>query len=77
MFTQSCYIKRNNKHLRKELERIGYKLNHGKVWGKYLACFKPESSNECMCVASPEWDMENMPDFDNAVNCGDNEGLLS
>ena len=54
MFTQNCYIKKNTKYLRDRLSSFGYKLNHGKAWGKYLACFKIKDTEECRFVATPE-----------------------
>lgn len=76
MFTQNCYIKKNTKYLRDRLSSFGYKLNHGKAWGKYLACFKIKDTEECRFVATPEYDLKNMPDFKNAVDCGTNEELF-
>lgn len=76
MFIQSCYIKKNTKELREKLKSLGYKLNHGKAWGKYLACFKTEDTNECKFVASPDYDLKNMPNFTNSINCGENEDLF-
>jgi len=76
MFIQNCFIRKNTKDLRNKLKEIGYKLNHGKVWGKYLACFKTEDTNECMFVASPKYDLEKMPNYINAINCGEDENLF-
>jgi hypothetical protein len=76
MFTQNCYIKKNTKYLRDRLSSFGYKLNHGKAWGEYLACFKIKDTEECRFVATPEYDLKNMPDFKNAVDCGTNEELF-
>lgn len=76
MFTQNCCIKKNTKELRDKLKALGYKLNHGKTWGKYLACFKIKDTEECRFVATPEYDLKNMPDFKNAVDCGANEELF-
>ena len=76
MFTKQCYIKKNTKELRDKLKALGYKLNHGKTWGKYLVCFKINGTEECRFVATPEYDLKNMPDFKNAVDCGANEELF-
>ena len=76
MFTQSCYIKKNTKELREKLKSLGYKLNHGKAWGKYLACFKTEDTNEYVFVGTTESDLENMPNFAEAIDCRENEGLF-
>ena len=76
MFTQNCYIKKNTKELRDKLKALGYKLNHGKTWGKYLVCFKINGTEECRFVATPEYDLKNMPDFKNAIDCGTNEELF-
>ena len=73
MFTQNCCIKKNTKELRDKLKALGYKLNHGKTWGKYLVCFKINGTKECRFVATPEYDLKNMPDFKNAIDCGTNE----
>ena len=76
MFTQNCCIKKNTKELRDKLKALGYKLNHGKTWGKYLVCFKINGTEECRFVATPEYDLKNMPDFKNAIDCGTNEELF-
>ena len=76
MFTQNCCIKKNTKELRDKLKALGYKLNHGKTWGKYLVCFKINGTEECRFVATPEYDLKNMPDFKNAIDCGTNEDLF-
>lgn len=76
MFTQSCYIKKNTKELREKLKSLGYKLNHGKTWGEYLVCFKTEDTSECKFVASPDYDLKNMPNFTNVIDCGENEDLF-
>ena len=76
MFTQSCYIKKNTKELREKLKSLGYRLNNGKAWGKYLACFKTNDTNEDMFVASPDYDLKNMPNFTNSIDCGTNEDLF-
>ena len=76
MFTKQCYIKKNTKELRDKLKALGYKLNHGKTWGKYLVCFKINGTEECRFVATPEYDLKNMPDFKNAIDCGTNEELF-
>jgi hypothetical protein len=76
MLIQRCFIRKNTKELREKLEKLGYKLNHGKAWGKYLICFRTEDTDEDVFVGSPEWDLENMPKFENAINCGTNEDLF-
>ena len=76
MFTQSCYINENSKELREKLKSLGYKLNHGKAWGEYLACFKTKDTNKDMFVASPDYDLKNMPNFANSIDCGTNEDLF-
>ncbi len=76
MFTQSCYINENSKELREKLKSLGYKLNHGQAWGEYLACFKTKDTNEDMFVASPDYDLKNMPNFTNSIDCGTNEDLF-
>ena len=76
MFTQSCYINENSKELREKLKSLGYKLNHGKAWGEYLACFKTKDTNKDMFVASPDYDLKNMPNFTNSIDCGTNEDLF-
>lgn len=76
MFTQSCYINENSKELREKLKSLGYKLNHGQAWGEYLACFKTKDTNEDMFVASPDYDLKNMPNFANSIDCGTNEDLF-
>ena len=76
MFTQNCCIKKNTEELRDKLKALGYKLNHGKTWGKYLVCFKINGTEECRFVATPEYDLKNMPDFKNAIDCGTNEALF-
>lgn len=73
---QSCFIRKNTKELRNKLKKLGYKLNHGKAWGRYLACFKTKDTNEYMFVASPDWDLVNMPNFETAINCDTNEELF-
>ncbi len=76
MFTKQCFIKKNSKGLREKLNSLGYKLNHGKAWGKYLCVFKTEDTKEFFYVASPYWDLKNMPDFGNSIDCGENEDLF-
>ena len=76
MFIQNCYICKNTKELRDKVKSLGYKLNHGKAWGKYLVFFKTEDTNEYMFVASPKWDLPNMPSFNTAIDCGTNEELF-
>jgi hypothetical protein len=76
MFIQSCFVRKNTKELREKIKNLGYKLNHGKAWGKYLACFRTPDTNEDVFVASPNWDLENMPNFKNAIDCGTNEELF-
>ena len=76
MFIQNCYICKNTKELRDKVKSLGYKLNHGKAWGKYLVCFKTEDTSEHVFVASPKWDLDNMPSFSAAIDCGTNEDLF-
>ena len=76
MFTQQCYIKKNSKELREKLIQIGRNLNHGKVWGTYLVCFRTEDTNEDLFVASPESDLKNAPGFHSMIDCGTNEDLF-
>ena len=76
MFIQSCFIKKNSKELREKLNRIGNKLNHGKAWGKYLCVFQTEDTKEWVYVASPFWDIKNMPNIENSIDCGTNEELF-
>ena len=76
MFTQECFIHKNTKDLRSKLSSLGLKLNHGKAWGKYLCVFKTEDSKEWRYVASPLSELEGMPNYKNAIDCGDNEELF-
>lgn len=39
-FTTPCFIRKNTVELRKKLEELGYKLNNGKAWGRYLVTFR-------------------------------------
>lgn len=75
-FTQPCFIRKNTAELRKKFEELGYKLNHGKAWGKYLATFLFTDTKEWRYVASPEWDLKNNPDKNVAIDCGENEDLF-
>lgn len=75
-FTQPCFIRKNTAELRKKIEELGYKLNHGKAWGKYLATFRFTDTKEWRYVASPEWDLKNNPDKNVAIDCGENEDLF-
>lgn len=75
-FTTPCFIRKNTPELRKKLEELGYKLNNGKWMGKYLATFRIKETKECRYVASPEWDLQNNPDIDVSIDCGDNEELF-
>ena len=76
MFTQSCFIRKNTPELRKKLIQIGRKLNHGKVWGKNLICFRSKDTNEDLFVASPDADLHNAPEFKNMIDCETNENLF-
>ena len=51
-------------------------MNHGKAWGKYLCVFQTEDTKKWVYVASPYWDLKNMPDFENSIDCGTNEELF-
>lgn len=75
-FTTSCFIRRNTAELRKKLEELGYKLNNGKAWGRYLVTFRIKETNEWKYVASPEWDLQNNPDSDVSIDCETNEDLF-
>lgn len=75
-FTTPCYIRKNTPELRRKLEDLGYKLNNGKAWGSYLATFRIKGTNEWKYVASPEWDLQNNPDIDVSIDCGENEDLF-
>lgn len=76
MFSQNCFIKKNTPELRERLKSIGYSLNHGKVWGAYLCCFRTYDTNEDKFVASPKYDLDNMPEYKKAIDCGINESLF-
>lgn len=75
-FTTPCFIRKNTPKLRKKLEELGYKLNNGKAWGRFLVTFRIEETNEWKYVASPEWDLQNNPDIDVSIDCGTNEDLF-
>lgn len=75
-FTTPCFIRKNTPELRKKLEELGYKLNNGKWMGKYLATFRIKATGEWRYVASPEWDLQNNPDINIAIDCGTNESLF-
>lgn len=45
-FTTHCFIRKNSPELRKNLEELGYKLNHGKWMGKHLATFRIMEAKE-------------------------------
>ena len=75
-FTTPCFIRKNTEELRKKLEELGYKLNNGKAWGRFLVTFRIEETNEWKYVASPEWDLQNNPDIDVSIDCGTNEDLF-
>ena len=75
-FTTPCFIRKNTAELRKKLEELGYKLNNGKAWGRFLVTFRIEETNEWKYVASPEWDLQNNPDIDVSIDCGTNEDLF-
>ena len=76
MFTTPCFIRKNTKELRDKLNAIGHKLNHGKVWGRCLCVFQTEDSDEWRYVASPLLELEDMPNYENSIDCGDNEELF-
>lgn len=75
-FTTPCFIRKNTVGLRKKLEELGYKLNNGKAWGRFLVTFRIKETNEWKYVASPEWDLQNNPDIDVSIDCGTNEDLF-
>ena len=75
-FTTPCFIRKNTPELRKKREELGYKLNNGKWMGKYLAAFQIKETKEWRYVASPEWDLQNIPDIDASIDCGTNEELF-
>ena len=75
-FTTPCFIRKNTAELRKKLEEMGYKLNNGKAWGRFLVTFRIKETNEWKYVASPEWDLQNNPDIDVSIDCGTNEDLF-
>lgn len=75
-FTTPCFVRKNIPKLRKKLEELGYKLNNGKAWGRFLVTFRIEETNEWKYVASPEWDLQNNPDIDVSIDCGTNEDLF-
>ena len=75
-FTTPCFIRKNTAELRKKLEELGYKLNNGKAWGRFLVTFRIKETNEWKYVASPEWDLQNNPDIDVSIDCGTNEDLF-
>lgn len=75
-FTTPCFIRINTRKLRKKLEELGYKLNNGKAWGRFLVTFRIKETNEWKYVASPEWDLQNNPDIDVSIDCGTNEELF-
>lgn len=75
-FTTPCFIRRNTPELRKKLEELGYKLNNGKAWGRFLVTFRIKETNEWKYVASPDWDLKNDPDIDVSFDCGTNEDLF-
>lgn len=75
-FTTPCFIRKNTPELRKNLEELGYKLNHGKWMGKYLATFRIMETKGWRYVASPEWDLPNNPDLDISIDCGVNERIF-
>lgn len=75
-FTTPCIIRKNTPELRKKLEELGYKLNHGKWMGKYLATFRIKEAKEWRYVASPEWDLQNNPDLYISIDCGTNENVF-
>ncbi len=75
-FTTPCFVRKNTPKLRKKLEELGYKLNNGKAWGRFLVTFRIEETNEWKYVASPEWDLQNNPDIDVSIDCGTNEDLF-
>ena len=76
MLKQNCFIRKNTKELRNKLSSLDLKLNHGKAWGKYLCVFETEDSKEWCYVASPLSELEDMPNYKNAIDCGDNEELF-
>ena len=75
-FTTPCFVRKNTPKLRKKLEELGYKLNNGKAWGRFLVTFRIEETNEWKYVASPAWDLQNNPDIDVSIDCGTNEDLF-
>lgn len=75
-FTTPCFVRKNTPKLRKKLEELGYKLNNGKAWGRFLVTFRIKETNEWKYVASPEWDLQNNPDIDVSIDCGTNEDLF-
>lgn len=52
-FTTPCFIRKNKPELRKNLEELGYKLNHGKWMGE-IHCYFPNNGNkgvEICCIS--------------------------
>ena len=76
MFKQNCFIRKNTKELRSKLSSLDLNLNHGKAWGKCLCVFETEDSKEWRYVASPLSELEDMPNYKNSIDCGDNEDLF-
>lgn len=76
IFTTPCHIRKNTPTLRQKLAELGYKLNNGKWMGKYLATFRIKATQEWRYVASPKWDLQNNPDLDISIDCGDNEDIF-
>jgi hypothetical protein len=68
MFTTPCFIRRNTPELRWYLEGLGYKLNNGKVFGRYLVCFKTKDIGDYCFVGCPLWDLPNMTEYKDANN---------
>jgi hypothetical protein len=76
MIKKNCYINKNTKELRERLINLGYKLNYGIALGQYLVCLKIKDTNECFFVASPKWNLVNLPNFSDSIDCGENEDLF-
>jgi len=76
MFTTPCFIRKNTKEIREKLNALGHKPNDGKVLGEYL-CVSPMKDGDDWCyIAASLSDLKKMQDFDNAIDCGENEDLF-
>lgn len=76
MFTQPCYIKKNNSYLRNTLKELGYKCNNGKWMGSYLATFKRDNDHDLFYCGTPKYDLVNNPSLKDSIDCGENEDLF-